>query len=397
MEKQECNFMKHITSYQPQDISFSHGEGHWLFDQNGKKYFDALCGIAVTSLGHNHPQITKTIQEQAAKLLHTSNLFEIDEQNKLAARLTQLAGMEQAFFCNSGAEANEAAIKIARLYGHSKNIETPSIIVMEKAFHGRTMATLTASAGRKGQAGFEPLVAGFVRAPFNDIEAIEAIGENRSDIVAIMLEPIQGEGGINPPDDDYLTNLRKICDEKGWLLILDEIQTGVGRTGKLYNFMHSEITPDILTSAKALGNGVPIGACLMKGPACNLLQPGKHGSTFGGNPLASKTALAVLNVIEEENLCENAQIMGESLRHELISRLCMFPEVRGIRGKGLMIGIELDKPCRDIYPIGLEVGLLFSVTSDTVIRLLPPINITEDEVKLVAERMCEAIKRYYNL
>jgi acetylornithine aminotransferase len=388
--------MKRITSYQPQDISFSHGEGHWLWDTEGKQYFDALCGIAVTSLGHNHPQITKAIQEQASKLLHTSNLFQITEQNALAERLTTLSGMEQVFFGNSGAEANEAAIKIARLYGHAKGIETPSIIVMEKAFHGRTMATLTASAGRKGQAGFEPLVAGFVRAPYNDIDAIDSIGANRSDVVAIMLEPIQGEGGVNPPDDDYLIKLRQICDDKGWLLILDEIQTGIGRTGKLFDYMHSNITPDVLTTAKALGNGVPIGACLMRGPACNLLQPGKHGSTFGGNPLACKAALTVLDVIEETNLCDNAEVMGDALRHELISKLCMFPEVRGVRGKGLMIGIELDRPCRDIYPIALKEGLLFSVTSENVLRLLPPLTITQEDVVLIADKIATIIERYYN-
>ncbi len=388
--------MKRITSYQPQNISFTHGEGHWLWDTDGKKYFDALCGIAVTSLGHNHPKITKAIQEQAAKLLHTSNLFQITEQNVLAERLTTLSGMDQVFFGNSGAEANETAIKIARLFGHSKGIETPSIIVMGKAFHGRTMATLTASAGRKGQAGFEPLVPGFVRAPYNDIDAINAIAENRSDIVAIMIEPIQGEGGVNPPDNDYLVKLRAICDDKGWLLILDEIQTGVGRTGKLYDFMHSDITPDVLTTAKALGNGVPIGACLMSGPACNLLQPGKHGSTFGGNPLACKTALTVLDVIDEENLCSNAEIMGDALRHALIGKLCMMPEVRGVRGKGLMIGIELDRPCRDIYPIALEEGLLLSVTSDNVIRLLPPLTLKQADVDFIADKVSTIIEKYYN-
>jgi len=388
--------MNYITTYQPMDISFSHGAGHYLWDSQGKKYFDALCGIAVTSLGHNHPKITQAIQEQASKLLHTSNIFQITAQNELAEKLTALTQMKQVFFGNSGAEANEAAIKLARLYGHSKGIETPSIIVMEKAFHGRTMATLTASAGRKGQAGFEPLVPGFVRAPYNDIEAIDSIASNRDDIVAIMLEPIQGEGGINPPDPDYIPQLRKICDEKGWLLILDEIQTGLGRTGKLYNYMHYDIIPDIVTSAKALGNGVPIGACLMSGPACNLFQPGKHGSTFGGNPLACHTALTVLNVIESENLSENAQIMGDNLRHALIEKLCTMPEVRGIRGQGLMIGIELDRPCRDILPIALEHGILFSVTSESVLRLLPPITLCQEDVDIIAEKICDVITTYYD-
>lgn len=387
--------MTYITSYQPQDVSFSHGEGHYLWDTNGKQYFDALCGIAVTNLGHNHPKVTQAICEQAKKLLHTSNLFQITEQNKLAERLTALTQMEQVFFGNSGAEANEAAIKIARLYGHNKGIETPSIIVMEKAFHGRTMATLTASAGRKGQAGFEPLVPGFVRAPYNDVEAIDAIASNREDIVAIMLEPIQGEGGVNPPDDDYLQKLRTICDEKGWLLILDEIQTGVGRTGKLYNHMHYGIKPDILTSAKALGNGMPIGACLMSGPACNVLQPGKHGSTFGGNPLACHTALTVLDIIDSEQLSENAQVMGDNLRHALIGKLCTMPEVRGVRGQGLMIGVELDRPCRDILPIALEEGLLFSVTAENVLRILPPLTIKEEDIEIIADKLSTIIERYY--
>ena len=387
--------MTYITSYSPQNVAFSHGEGHWLWDQSGKKYFDALCGIAVTSLGHNHPRITSVIQEQAAKLLHTSNVFQIPEQQALAEKLLALSGMEQAFFNNSGAEANETAIKIARLYGHQKGIDTPTIIVMEKAFHGRTMATLTASANRKGQAGFEPLLPGFVRAPFNDIEAIQAIAANRNDIVAVMMEPIQGEGGINPPDDGFISELRNICNDKEWLMILDEIQTGVGRTGKLYDYMHHGITPDILTSAKALGNGIPLGACLMSGPACDLLQPGNHGSTFGGNPLACKVGHTVLSIIEEEELAENAHTMGENLRHELISKLCSQPEIKSIRGKGLMIGIELDKPCRDIMPIGIEEGILFNVTAEKVIRLLPPLTINESDVEVICERLAKTIARYY--
>lgn len=388
--------MTYITSYQPQNITFSHGQGHWLWDTDGKKYFDALCGIAVTSLGHNHPRITQAIQQQAEKLLHTSNIYQIGAQNALAEKICQLTGMEQVFFSNSGAEANETAIKVARLYGHQKGIETPTIIVMEKSFHGRTMATLTASANRKGQAGFEPLVAGFVRAPFNDIDAINAIASNRSDIVGVMVEPIQGEGGINPPDDGYLTALREICDQNQWLLMLDEIQTGVGRTGKLYDFMHENLKPEILTTAKALGNGVPIGACLMSGAACDLLQPGKHGSTFGGNPLACQTALTVLEVIEQEKLSENAHNMGQELRHQLIAQLCAMPEIKSVRGKGLMIGIELDRPCRDILAIGLEEGLLFNVTAESVIRLLPPLTLTEQDVQIIVKKLATIIERYYS-
>lgn len=388
--------MAYITSYQPQAVAFTHGNGHWLFDEQDKRYFDGLCGIAVTNLGHNHPDITRVIQEQASRLLHTSNIFQITHQNHLAERLTRLAGMEQVFFGNSGAEANEAAIKLARLHGHKKNIETPTIIVMEKAFHGRTMATLTASANRKGQAGYEPLVPGFIRAPYNDLETIKKMSESRSDIVAILVEPIQGEGGINPPDDDYLPGLRQICDENDWLLMLDEVQTGMGRTGTLFNYMHHHIVPDVLTIAKALGNGIPISACLMRGSACNLFQPGNHGSTFGGNPLSCRTALEVLNVLERDQLCENALTMGEELRHALIAKLCTFPQVKSIRGQGLMIGIELDRPCREILPLGLEEGILFSVTAESVIRLLPPLTVKEDDIEEISQRLYNTLSRYFS-
>lgn len=384
-----------ITSYNPQPVSFSHGEGIWLYDKDGKAYLDALSGIAVTSLGHAHPEVTEAINEQAGKLLHTSNVFSIDNQQALAEKITSLTGMSQVFFGNSGAESNEAAIKIARLYGHEKGIETPSIIVMEKAFHGRTMACLTASAGRKGQAGFEPLVPGFVRAPFNDLEAIETISQNRSDIVAIMVEPIQGEGGIIRPDIDYLNGLRSICDEKGWLLILDEIQTGVARTGEWYAYMHNDITPDVLTTAKALGNGIPVSACLMNGPACDLLQPGKHGSTFGGNPLATKVAHTVLNVIEKNNLCQHAAAMGERLMHGLVLELVSLPQVKSVRGQGLMIGIELDKPARPIMPIALEHGLIFNITAENVIRLLPPLICEEGDIDTIIGKLKVIIEQFY--
>lgn len=385
-----------ITTYNPQPVSFTHGQGIWLYDEKGNQYLDALCGIAVTSLGHHHPEVTKTIQTQAEKVLHTSNVYQISQQNALAEKITSLTGMEQVFFSNSGAEANEAAIKIARLYGHQKDIKNPSIIVMEKAFHGRTMACLTASAGRKGQAGFEPLVPGFIRAPYNDIEALETIAQNSHDTVAVLVEPIQGEGGLIPPDPDYLTKLRVLCDEKGWLLMLDEIQTGIGRTGKLFNYMHQDITPDVLTSAKALGNGIPVAACLMKGPACDLLQPGKHGSTFGGNPLATATALTVLDVIEREGLSENAEKQGQIIMHELMTSLVGLPQVKSVRGQGLMIGIELDKPARPALAIGLQERILFSVTAENVIRLLPPLIINEKEGLEIANRITQVIKRFYN-
>ncbi len=387
--------MAYITTYNPQPVTFTHGEGVYLYDKNNKAYLDALSGIAVTGLGHNHPEITKTICEQAGKLLHTSNVYHIENQEKLAEKLCKLSGMSQVFFTNSGAESNETAIKVARLYGHSKGIETPSIIVMEKAFHGRTMACLTASAGRKGQAGFEPLVPGFVRAPYNDIESLETISQNRNDVVAILVEPIQGEGGINRPQIDYLNQLREICDQKGWLLMLDEIQTGVGRTGEYYAYQHNDIIPDVLTTAKALGNGIPIGACLMSGPACDLLEPGKHGSTFGGNPFATRVALKVLEIIEEQKLCDNASARGEELMHGLILKLVNMPQVKSIRSMGLMIGIELDKPCREIIKIGLEEGLLFNVTQENTIRLLPPLIINEEQTKQVIEKMSLIIERFY--
>lgn len=384
-----------ITTYNPQPISFTHGEGIHLYDSKGDTYLDALCGIAVTSLGHHHPDVTETIQSQASKLLHTSNIFQIQHQNELAETLTSMTGMEQVFFSNSGAEANEAAIKIARLYGHDKGIETPSIIVMEKAFHGRTMACLSASGSRKGQAGFEPLVPGFVRAPFNDIEALEAIADNREDIVAILVEPVQGEGGLIPAEPDYLPALRALCDKKGWLLMLDEIQTGVGRTGALFNYMHYDITPDVLTSAKALGNGIPIAASLMKGPACDRLLPGKHGSTFGGNPLATATALTVLKVIERDGLSDNAEKQGQTIMHGLMSELVGLPQVKSIRGRGLMIGIELDKPARPALAIGIEEKILFSVTAENVIRLLPPLIINDEDAQEIVKRMVGVIHRFY--
>lgn len=379
--------MTYITCYTPSPISFTHGCGIWLYDAQGRAYLDSLSGIAVCGLGHAHPDVTKTIQTQAAKLLHTSNGYIIQEQEKLAEKLIKMSGMTQVFFANSGAEANEAAIKLARLYGHQQGIETPTIIVMSEAFHGRTMATLTASGNRKIQAGFEPLMPGFVRAPFNDIEALHNIAHNRNDIVAIMLEPIQGEGGIRPADDQYLKAIESLCKQHNWLLILDEIQTGIGRTGKLFAYMHAEIQPDIVTSAKALGNGVPISACLMHDKACNLFKPGMHGSTFGGNPLACATALTVLDVIERDNLCENALGMGVLLKQKLMAQFGNLPIVRQIRGKGLMIGIELDRNAQDLKRIGLENGILLNITRDTVIRLLPPLVITENEIDELVKRL----------
>jgi acetylornithine/N-succinyldiaminopimelate aminotransferase len=383
-----------ITCYNPMPITFTHGEGVWLYDEQGKKYLDGLSGIAVCGLGHAHPDITRTIQQQAAKLLHTSNAFHIKEQELLAEKLTTMAGMDQVFFSNSGAEANEAAIKLTRLFGHKKGIETPSIIVMERAFHGRTMATLTASGSRKVQAGFEPLVPGFIRAPFNDLDAIHTIAANREDVVAVMIEPIQGEGGIYAAEEGYLRALAQLCEQHDWMLILDEIQTGNGRTGKLFACMHYDIQPDILTTAKGLGNGIPIGACLMSKRALNLFKPGNHGSTFGGNPLASATALTVLEVIERDKLCEKVTKNSALLMNKLIGNLGEHPNVKAIRGKGYMIGIELDRPANDIRAIGLANGLIFNITADTVIRLLPPLIINEDEIEELVSRLTLTINQF---
>ena len=386
-----------ITSYNPMPVTFTHGKGVWLYDEEGKEYLDGLSGIAVCGLGHAHPDVTRTIQEQAAKLIHTSNTFHIKAQELLAEKLTKMAGMEQVFFSNSGAEANEAAIKLTRLYGHKKGIETPSIIVMERAFHGRTMATLTASGSRKVQAGFEPLVPGFIRAPFNDLEAIRKIAANREDVVAVMLEPIQGEGGIYPADEGYLRAVAKMCEEHDWLLILDEIQTGNARTGKLFACMHYNIQPDILTTAKGLANGVPIGACLMSKKAIDLFKPGNHGSTFGGNPLACATALTVLEVFERDKICEMVTKNSSILMDKLITVLGEHPNVKGIRGKGYMIGIELDRPATDMRPLGLQNGILFNITADTVVRLLPPLIITENEMDQLVERLTKTINEYTNI
>lgn len=378
-------------------ISFTHGKGVWLYDDSGKAYFDGLSGIAVCGLGHAHPDVTATIQNQAAKLIHTSNAFIIPQQEALAERLAQNTGMKQFFIANSGAEANEAAIKISRLYGHRKKIETPSVIVMEKSFHGRTMATLTASGSRKVQAGFEPLVPGFIRAPFNDIEAIQRIANNRDDVVAVMLEPIQGEGGINPADDAYLKQVAALCEENDWLLIFDEIQTGNGRTGNWYACMNHGIQPDVLTTAKGLGNGIPIGACMMHNRAADLLMPGTHGSTFGGNPLACATALTVLDVIERDNI--NALVTEKSnvLKSKLMQNIGSMPEVKSIRGKGYMIGIEVDRPAAKAKEIALKNGLLFNVTAESVIRLLPPLIMSDEEIDTLVDRLSTTVDEFLKI
>ncbi len=380
-----------MKTYAPLDITFEHGEGAYLWDTNNQKYLDALCGIAVCGLGHAHPAVTKTISDQAAKLLHTSNLYQIDKQQHLADQLCEVSGMSRVFFSNSGAEANEAAIKIARLFGNKNNIKNPSIIVMENSFHGRTMATLSATGNRKVQAGFEPLVQGFIRAPYNNIDAIKNIAENNNNVVAILVEPIQGEGGVNIPEPDYLNQLREICDQKNWLLMLDEIQTGMARTGEWFAFQHNQIQPDVMTLAKALGNGVPIGACLANEKAGEVLQPGNHGSTFGGNPLMCATASTVIDTIKSENLLTNANEMGSYILNAFKDKLVKLDGVREIRGMGLMIGIELDNECTGLVKLALEQHLLINVTAGNVIRLLPPLIIDQQQADTIVNTVSELV------
>ncbi|CBL46809.1 Acetylornithine aminotransferase [gamma proteobacterium HdN1] len=383
-----------MSTYAPLPVAFERGEGIWLYDTQGNRYLDAFMGIAVCGLGHCHPAVTQAIQKQAAQLVHTSNLFRIPAQETLGQRLTQLSGMESCFFGNSGAEANECAIKLARMFGNQKGVDLPTIIVMEHSFHGRTLATLTATGNRKVQAGFEPLVRGFSRAPYNDLEAVRTIARNNPSVVAVWIEPIQGEGGIHIPGDDYLPGLRALCDELDLLLILDEIQTGNGRTGKYFAYQHYGILPDVVTTAKGLGNGLPIGACLAAGKAAALFKPGNHGSTFGGNPLACTTALAVLDTIEKSRLAERADHLGKLLMTIFSTELKGSEYIAEVRGKGLMIGIETTEPCGELTRLALEAGLLINVTSGNVIRLLPALTMTDDEAKLLADSVVKIIKAW---
>jgi acetylornithine/N-succinyldiaminopimelate aminotransferase len=383
-----------MSTYKRLPIQFEHGEGIWLWDTEHRQYMDALSGIAVCGLGHAHPAVTQAITGQAGKLVHTSNLYGIPLQEQLAERLCTLANMDRVFFSNSGAESNEAAIKIARLFGHSKDIDCPAIIVMENSFHGRTLATLTATGNRKVQAGFEPLVRGFIRVPFNDLDAIRAVAANKSDTVAVLVEPLQGEGGINIPDAGYLEGIRKLCDENDWLMMLDEIQTGMGRTGKWFACQHDDIQPDVITLAKALGNGVPIGACLARGKAAEMMQPGSHGTTFGGNPLACSAALAVLDTMEQEQLVTQAAERGQQLLDGFNMTLQSREGVTEIRGRGLMIGIELDRPCTELVGKALAQGLLLNVTAERVVRLLPPLITTEKQADIIVEQVSDLICRF---
>ena len=366
-----------MATYNRLPVSFTRGEGAWLWDDRGRRYLDALSGIAVCGLGHAHPKVSAAICRQAGELVHTSNLYRIPQQERLAERLCEASGMERVFFGNSGAEANEAAIKLARLHGHRRGVENPSIVVMENSFHGRTLATLSATGNRKVQAGFEPLVKGFVRVPYGDMESLRNVAAHSNSIVAVLVEPVQGEGGVVIPPEGYLEEVRALCDEQGWLLMLDEIQTGMGRSGRMFAFQHGSARPDVITLAKGLGNGVPIGACLARGEAAETLHPGNHGSTFGGNPLACAAGLAVIETIESEGLPQRAEALGGRLLADLADALKGLHGIEEIRGLGLLIGIELDRPCGELVGRALEKGLLINVTAERVIRLLPPL-VTSD-------------------
>lgn len=383
-----------MNTYGRLPVSFTHGKGANLFDTQGNEYLDAISGIGVNSLGHAHPTVTQAIKDQADQLIHTSNLYGIDRQQQLAEALCAASGMDNVFFSNSGAEANEAAIKLARLYGHQKGLDQPHIIVMDNAFHGRTIATLTASGNRKIQAGFEPLLSGFVRAPYGDIEALKNIAKNNASVTAVLIEPLQGEAGVNVLPESYMTELRQLCNENQWLMMLDEVQTGNGRTGSYFAFQQFGITPDVVTTAKGLGNGLPIGACLAHGEAAKLFTPGTHGSTYGGNPLVCATALAVINTINSEKLCDNAATLGAFLLEGLKQKLAENPCVQEIRGRGLMIGIELDQPCAQLIDDARAKGVLVNVTAGNVLRLLPPLIINQQQAQQILDVVVSVIDEF---
>jgi acetylornithine aminotransferase len=362
-----------MNTYGRLPVAFSHGEGPWLYDTDGRRYLDCLAGIAVNTLGHAHPKLVAALREQVARLMHCSNLFEVPLQTQLGARLVELSGMTNVFFCNSGLEANEAALKIARKYGHQRGIERPEIVVYERAFHGRSIATLSATGNDKVQKGFEPLVEGFVRVPLNDAAALERIAAERPNVVAVFLEAIQGEGGIQPAHIEYLQAVRRLCDARGWLMMVDEVQCGTGRTGRWFAHQWAGVRPDVMPLAKGLGSGVPVGAVVAHGAAAEVFQPGNHGTTFGGNPLAMRAGLATIAIMEEEGLLENAAHLGEQIMAGLRQGLAGAPGVVEVRGRGLMIGVQLDRPCGALVQRALDAGLVLNVTADTVIRLLPPL------------------------
>ena len=381
-----------MNTFSPQDVAFARGEGAWLFTTDGRKILDGLAGIAVNGVGHAHPRLVKAIADQAGKIIHSSNLVNIPEQAALADKICVLSNMDNVFFGNSGAEANECAIKLARLYGHQRGIANPQIIVMERAWHGRTLATLAASGSRKAQAGFEPLVTGFIRVPYNDIAAVSSIAEHNGDVVAVLVEVLQGEGGIYQARADYLRELRKLCTDKQWLMMIDEVQSGIGRTGKWFAHQWAGIVPDVMALAKGLGSGLPIGACVARGAAANVFKPGNHGTTFGAGPLVSVAALTTLAIMEDENLLDNATKMGTLIMAEFATSLSGMASIKEIRGMGLMLGIELDRPCAEVVKIALDHGVFINVTHDNVIRLLPPLTINAAEARELVVRVSAAIK-----
>jgi acetylornithine/N-succinyldiaminopimelate aminotransferase len=383
-----------MNTYGSRSLTLVRGEGSRVWDQNGNSYLDAIAGIAVCGLGYSHPAITAAISEQAATLLHVSNLYNIPQQQRLADLLIDQSGMDKVFFSNSGAEANEAAIKIARKYGNEKGVKTPTIIVMSGSFHGRTMATLSATGNAKVQIGFEPLVEGFVRVPYNDVEAIKAAAREHDNIVAILVEPIQGEGGIRIPAADYLNQLRDLCDQHQWLLMLDEIQTGNCRTGAYFAYQNNDIKPDVVTTAKGLGNGVPIGACLARGNAAEVLQPGNHGTTFGGNPLACSASIAVMETLIEGNYAARVKALGDKLLSAFKTAFAGNSKVVDVRGCGLLLGIELNAPCADLVEKGRSKGILINVTSGNVVRLLPTFILTDEEVEELITKVVELVTEF---
>jgi len=387
--------MPHVmNTYSRLPIALSHGQGVWVWDTQGRKYLDGLGGIAVNTLGHNHPKLVPALQHQLTQLIHTSNYYEIPLQEQLAAKLCELSGLSAVFFCNSGLEANEAALKIARKYGHDKGIARPEVVVYEKAFHGRSIATLSATGNVKVQQGFEPLVEGFVRVPMNDLAALEQVAQSNPNISAVFLETIQGEGGVNPARWEYLQGLRALCDEQGWLLMLDEVQCGIGRTGKWFAHQWAGIQPDVMPLAKGLGSGVPVGAVVVGEKALNVLGPGNHGTTFGGNPLAMRAGVETLRIMEEDGLMANAAAMGKLVADGLRERLAGIPGVKEVRGAGLMIGIELDRPCGVLLGRAASAGLLLSVTADSVIRLVPPLILNAQEAQQLLDLLCPLIKDF---
>jgi acetylornithine aminotransferase len=381
-----------MPTYAPQPVAFERGEGAWLYDTDGRRYLDCLSGIAVNTLGHNHPRLVAAITDQASKIIHTSNLFEIPLRRQLAQRLVDLSGMTNVFFCNSGLEANEAAIKIARLYGHNRGIDLPEIVVYEKAFHGRSLATLSATGNVKVQKGFEPLVTGFVRVPLNDMNALEEIAANRPKVCAVFLEAIQGEGGIQPARIEYLKQVRALCDRKGWLMMVDEVQCGTGRTGRWFAHQYAGIVPDVMPLAKGLASGIPVGAVVAHGEAANTFKPGNHGTTFGGNPLAMRAGLTTIDVMEEDRLLDNATAMGNLIMDGIRREMAGDPGLIEVRGNGLMIGIELDRPCAEIVGKALKAGLVLNVTADTVVRLLPPLIFNREQAELTVATLAPILR-----